>query len=157
MISRNAGAVCLALVVSVALHAKSRPPSDWASVAQIAAGKRIDVRLKDGSRSSGTFVRAGRQSVVVGTTKGETVYESENVARVRVRKGLSRNAKVVVGLAAGAAVGGGIGAGLGARYGEGSIAGPLGGIGAGIGGFIGVAVGAVLPLGWRTVYQAAGP
>ena len=157
MTRHNAGAVCLALVVSAVLHAKSRPSSDWASVAQVAAGKRIQVRLKDGSRSSGTFVRAGQQGVVVRTNKRETVYETANVARVRVRKGLSRAAKVIIALAAGAAVGGGIGAGLGAGYGEGSIAGLWGSYGVGIGGGIGAAVGAVLPLGWRTVYQTAGP
>ena len=157
MTSRNAGAVYLALVFSVALHAKSRPPSDWASVAQIAAGKRTEVRLKDGSRSSGTFVRAERQSVVVRTTKGETVYETTNVARVRVRKGLSRVDKVMIAVGAGAAVGGGIGKGLGTGNGEGIAFLVSVGVLAGIGGGIGAAVGAVLPLGWRTVYQAADP
>jgi hypothetical protein len=154
---RGLTGICIALVAGLVAHAKDRPSSDWASVAQIAVGKRIEVRLKDGSKASGTLVRAGQQDVVVRTKDRETVYDKTTVARVRVRKGLSRTAKVLVGTAAGAAIGGGIGAVIGTSYDDGSIAALVAGIGTGAGAGIGAAVGAVVPPGWRTVYQADRP
>jgi len=154
---RSLTGVCITLVAALVAHAKDRPSSDWASVAQIAEGKRIEVRLKDGSRASGTLVRAGQQDVVVRTKDRETVYQTTSVAQVRDRKGLSRTAKVLIGTAGGAAIGGGIGAAIGTAYDDGSIAALVAGIGTGAGAGIGAAVGAVVPPGWRTVYQAEGP
>ncbi len=83
--------------------------ANWAAVADVAAGQKIEVGLKDGSTSKGTFVSASLDNLIVKEDSAQRTWAKAQIVRVRVydpgrriRKGLIW---VAVGAGAGAAAG----------------------------------------------------
>ncbi len=125
--------------------------ADWTAVQRIPPAQKIEITMRDGTRTRAAFVSAAADALIVREKAGERSFDRADIREIKVADPPRRLRNGLLWTAAGAGAGAGIGAavcpqcsneGAGFKY-----VGPGLAIGAGIG-----ALG-FLPAPYRTVYR----
>ncbi len=81
--------------------------ADWTAVATIATGQKIEVSLRDGSTSQGTFVSASIESLIVKESSAQRTLAKTQIRQVRVYDPGRRIRRGLIWMAVGAGTGAG--------------------------------------------------
>lgn len=150
---RKLGSVlCILCCVSPLCFARGKKDS-WQNLSRLRPGEKTEVVDLELAAHRGAFVSFSEDQILLRLDGAEVPFQRANVLRV-----VSRQPRRLRNVAIGAAIGVGVGLGIGIPIwiAEGATAFP-GILGPILGGGTGAGLGAVLPLGSRTIYRVKKP
>ncbi len=117
---KKRSAISLALAVLLALppvtlaQESAMAVNDWAGLKMVAAGSKLDVKLKNGKRVKGTLISVSETALSLSDRDKPAEINREDVLSIHEMRGMTAKKSALIG----AVVGGAIGAGIGIAAGE---------------------------------------